>query len=285
MMPSAVRLKFAAKDRATVVDLLLVFSAIFTITLVTWPRSDSRQVLLVKDNAGIWQSRSLGVNDEELTEIRKVVYHWSHPESNPDYATAKWRLETALHYLAVETEAVEAATTQSSVAQGSEPPSPSDVAAPFARLSDDVAVVSFETVDDGLEGQNVLTADFERQASESNSDDATPASDKASESLAYWNSVVQDAEERIRYYEHRSESLPVSIRGTRSSGWPPVAVNLGVLFGVLAACGYMHWKRLAPAQRETGRNGQPMRVIFRLGTLGGVVVWSLLCCILMIMQA
>ncbi|MEM0925494.1 MAG: hypothetical protein AAGJ83_05610, partial [Planctomycetota bacterium] len=277
MMPSAFRPKFASKDRATVVDLLLVFSAVFTITLVTWPRNDSRQVLLVKDSVGVWQSRSLGIHDPDLAEIQKVVHQCSHPEADPDYATAKWRLETALHYLAAEAESSSVDPGNESAAMASsEAPSPSDKTAPFARLSDDVAVVSFEAAEESIDGQDIQAAHFESSTPSPTSEGKQSSRESdAPDSLAYWSAVVEEANARIQYYEDRSESLPVSIRETRSSGWSPVAMNFGMFLGLLATCGYMHWKRLTPIQRNVGSNGQPLRVLVRVGTYGGVVVWSL----------
>ncbi|MEM6468234.1 MAG: hypothetical protein AAF802_01600 [Planctomycetota bacterium] len=286
-MPAKLRLRFASKDRGTVIDLVLIFAAVLTITLVTWPRNSARQVVLLQDEASKWQERSMVVTDPQLVEVRRLVDRWSHPEKDPEYATAKWRRETALHYLAVAAVGEDASEV---VVSADEPSSPSDLSPPIARLSDKVEVVAFESSDEGKDDRSpdVTTASFaDLSAGAGSKEKIAHASKLANEDRAqvYWQSVVDQSEQKIEFLERRAENVPASMGEVCSVGWPSMAINVGLLLGLMASCGYMHWARIAPLDRSLPKGQQPLRTLARIGTFSGVVCWSLLCCLLALIQS
>ncbi|MEO1616642.1 MAG: hypothetical protein AAFV88_12370 [Planctomycetota bacterium] len=281
-MLHALRAKMAIRERRMSLDLVLIFAAVFTITLVTWPRQDARQVVRLQQEDDTWATRSLAVSDPQLTELRQKVRRWESPESDPDYATAKWRKETAEHYLAISKEErsqTEESHSTSEIAQANqEPASPSDIMAPIARLSDDVELVHFDAAND--KSSSVSTASFQDSSQTSRKVQAS----QTSQATSYWRSVVDSANRRISVLEARAEEIPVDIGQTRATGWPPISLHAGLLAGLLACCGYMHWNRLAPWRPQAGSGGQSVATLARIGTYAGVVCWSLLCCMLAFLQ-
>ncbi len=280
------------KDRSVQVDLMLVFAATFVITLAFWPQGTARQVLHCRAAGGDWKTYSIPEADPSLVKIRSLLYRWRTPEFDRRYVTAKWQLELAKFYQqsAVESGAAESAAQRQP---------PRQTAAAVFQLSDSVDTVSFDRppAAGGEAAASTATAEAGVQSAgylETNSAApqttaepiAPPAAEFPTEDTKrsgpgfddrYWTAIIAQAERSIEATLRRTENAPVVVGEQRPAGWPALAFHFALLLGLAAACGYMHWLRVAPLDSRMPFKGQRTAVLARLGTFGGLVGFSLIC--------
>jgi len=283
----------AMKDRSVQVDLMLVFAATFVITLAFWPRQQPRQVLHCRAETSQWKTYSIPAADPSLVKIESLLYRWRTPEFDRRYVTAKWQLEVAKFYQQSASEVGAADTAAHRL-----PRSRSDAAS--FQLSDSVAAVSFDLPaesDNDADASaapaeaGVRSAGYLQPSSAAPSDPvphALPGGDSSAEHSAatgngfdhpYWAAVIEQAERSIEATLRRIENTPVVMGEVRRAGWPSLAFHVALLIGLAAACGYMHWLRVAPLDSSTPFKGQRTAVLARLGTYGGLVGFSMVCLI------
>ncbi|OYP34460.1 hypothetical protein [Rhodopirellula sp. MGV] len=102
--------------------------------------------------------------------------------------------------------------------------------------------------------------------------DASSASaDETSADVRYWQQVKESAAASIEQIETRAANPPVIIGEVTKAGPSQFAFNLAVLLAIAAVCGYMHWFKLTPMQAGVEYRDQPIGVLARLGTFGGIV--------------
>ena len=251
------------RDRSTLIDLGLVFAATFVITLAMWPQATPRQVVRCNTPELGWKTYSIAINDPSLDALKKKVHRWKTPEFHPQYVTAKWQKETAEFY--------EKSIPCAGAEEGEcSEPTRDDQAPTTATLSDTVATASYE-MPLQPEPQAVQSAGYI---------EATVDDEAASPSDAnYWSNVKASAEASMEVVEARTANVPVVFEGVARSGWPQLAFHFAFLFGIAAACGYMHWQKLAPTRRETTFHDQPVAVLARIGTFAGSIVLAMVSCI------
>lgn len=242
------------RDRSTLIDLALAFAATFVITLALWPKATPRQVVRCNTAEAGWKTYSIAIDDPSLDDLRQQVHRWNTPEADSNYASAKWQKEVAEFY--EQCKPCEPADDQNT---GSEP---SDKDGPAtATISDTVLRVSFE-MPVATHRNPVQTAVYLESPSPSDTN--------------YWASVKASAAASMKAVEDRSLNAPVIFEHVTPAGWPQLAFHFAFLFGVAAACGYMHWLKIAPIQRGTAFSDQPLRALARIGTFTGLICLAML---------
>jgi hypothetical protein len=270
---------------------MLVFAATFVITLAFWPRQQPRQVLHCRGAGSEWKTYSIPAADPSLVNIESLLYRWRTPEFDRRYVTAKWQLEVARFYQQSASE-VGAARTAAHQSSRTRPGGTS------FQLSDTVATVSFELPAEsdgdadaeaapagaGVRSAGYLqpvptaqptAAAFTLPGAGGSAEDATASGHGFDHQ--YWAAVIEQAERSIEATLRRTENAPVVMGEVRRAGWPSLAFHVALLLGLAAACGYMHWLRVAPLDSRTPFKGQRTAVLARLGTFGGLVGFSMIC--------
>jgi hypothetical protein len=254
----------AMRDRSTTIDLILAFAATSVITLAFWPKTTPRQIVRCNTAQHGWKTYSIAVDDPTLAELKKKVYQWSTPEMDPRYATSKWQKETAEFYQSGQPCDEE----NSSDCDGSE----QEADAPTtATLSDTVATASYETTLDQNRDAVQPAAYYATSSDLTGGQEATSPSDNH-----YWATVKASAEASIQSVESRSTDVPIVFDRIVLLGWPQLAFHCAFLFGIAAACGYMHWLRYTPIRTRTSLSHQPFSVLARIGTFGGCITFSMI---------
>lgn len=267
------------RDRSTHVDLALAFAATFVITLALWPRTTPRQIVRCNSAESGWKTYSIDVDDPSLAKLKQQIDQWKTPESHPAYVTAKWQKEVAEFY--ENCKPCEPSVAPSSGAPAKEAQRRSLTVPLTATISDTVIIASYETNDQAATGA-VQPAAFVEPAestvavteSEAQADDDAPIASPSDAN--YWSTVKASAAQSMATIEARSANVPVVFEGTVPSTWPQLAFHCAFLFGIAAACGYMHWILLAPIRRGVPFRDQPNGVLARIGTFGGVIVLALI---------
>ena len=286
------------KDRTRQVDLALAFVATFVITLALWPQPSPRQVVHCRAGNSDWKTYSIAVNDPSLAEIKTLLHRWQTPEFDRRYVTAKWQIELAKFY---QSAAARPGRKLSIAKQAVRSDSPATF-----RLSDTVATVSFDMPADA-ESSERDTAGFQTQQYQAAAvqsagyevpiatatGEVDPQSHKLqSQKLAtdeqpsatirhadpeYWAQMIEQAQKSIDATLQRTRNAPVVLEQVRPAGWPALAFHVAILAGLIAACGYMHWLRIAPWNTTCGFTSQSSRVLARVGMFAGVVSFSMIC--------
>jgi hypothetical protein len=273
----------AMKNRATDVDLFLAFVATFVITLALWPPTAPRQIIHCNQPGGDWISYSLPIDDPAIDNLRAKIDRWTSLESDRRYVTAKWQLQLADFY--------ENKSRQQKSQQAAASPkllsTPLDAKPMVAYLTDSVAVASYEEPVDSTETNSAAAAESNGSSTESgkligslHSDpDANTDSNAhtAIDDAEYWASIRRQAQATINAAEARRENVPVVLESAPRHAWPQLAFHTAFLFGLAAACGYKHWLRKAPIAPERSFEKQPTKVLVRIGSFTGVVLFSVIC--------
>ena len=237
----------AMKDRATLIDLGLAFAAVFVTTLAIWPRTQESQLVRCHLGDDQWATYRIATSDPTLGSLRTKLERIQTPEAYPSYAAAKWRKSLAEFYT-----------------QNPTTPPPTT-----ASLSDQVAPASFEVSSEQSESASVDQADFA----------LAEASVASPSDINYWDSVRTSAEKSMAEVENRASSAPVVFGDVISPTWPTHAFHFAFLLGIGAACGYMHWLRTVPVVANAPLGDQPVSVLARIGTFGGLIAFAMICSI------
>ncbi len=175
-----------------------------------------------------------------------------------------------------------------------------------ATISDTVMTASYETFeDDGTDSYAVAQVGFELPVTDEETI-ATPSGEAtqntatqntetlhtvtlpndtaliASAELSgqsdshYWRSVRESALASMQAIELKTQNAPIVFEGMSRPAWPQLAFHVAFLVGIVAACGYMHWLRLVPTESGVAFTAQPAKVLARIGTFGGVIVFALI---------
>lgn len=256
--------KEAMKVRSTTIDLLLVFAAAFVITLSWWPKEQPRQLVRCNAPETGWETYSIALDDPRLADLQQRLDEWTKLESDSSFMAAQWEKETAEFYLkesAAEntSDASEIATEKQEAAKPTNEPA-------IVQFSDTIATASYETpVLDLPPTEPAL------ETTESLAVKPEPTSDRE-----HWQSVLDKANSTIAAAKQTKAKPPVVIQGQTGAGWPQLAFHFAFLIGICSACAYMHWNKRAPIRRGMEFRDQPMAVLARLGTYGGVVCLAML---------
>ncbi|MEL6109117.1 MAG: hypothetical protein AAFU85_24180 [Planctomycetota bacterium] len=250
------------KDRANKIDLLLMFAATFAITVAFWPRNAPLQVVKCLDKNATWQTYSIAIDDPALDTLRHRLDQWKRPELDPAYAAAKWRKELAERYRD------EAAPSQQADSVPPIPAEPIVQAAPTtARLSDTVTFASYEQeISQASEAGAVQLASLE---SESEPPAVSSPSDRD-----YWEQVSREAEAEMRAAEEARAEPPIVFGARLPAMLPERAFHAAFLFGILAACVYMHWLVQSPYKANSSLRRQPLAVIARLAVFASTILFA-----------
>lgn len=246
------------KDRSTLIDLALAFAATFVITLALWPQTTPRQVVRCNTTEAGWKTYSIPIDDPSLDELKEKIHRWKTPEISSTYAAAKWQKEVAEFY-----ENCKPCNADSDQEPCCEPTK--EHAPTTASISDTVITASYEMPiesDHSADHSAVQTVAYLEAASPSDAN--------------YWATVRASAEASIKAAEERSMNVPVVFEKITSAGWPQLAFHFAFLFGIAAACGYMHWLKLAPIKRELAFHHQPLRTLARIGTFSGLICFAMI---------
>lgn len=263
------------RDRSTLVDLVLAFAATFVITLALWPQTPSLQIVRCQLDQQGWKTYSIAIDDPSLDELKERIRLWKTPESHPSYVTAKWQKEVAEFYEKSEPRHVSESADHAT-------PKVRTGGAATATISDTVTRASYEmTVED--EASNPVqpaayvesTAVEESAAVESEHWGSSPADGN------YWATVKASAVKSMEAIERRSANVPLVFESILPPTWPQLAFHCAFLFGIAAACGYMHWLRIAPVRRGTPLNAQPFAVLARIGTFSGAIAVAMISAVIL----
>lgn len=264
------------RDRSSQADLALAFVATFVITLAIWPKTPPRQIVRCNTADQGWQTYSIAVDDPSLVTLRQKVKRWQTPESHPQYVTAKWQKEVAEFY-----ENCKPCEVEDSAASESESGDPNEPTT--ATISDTVTTASYEvTAED--DSQVIQAASFvesvESTRGPAESDQPKVDGSVASPSDAnYWSTVKASATNSMAVIEERSANVPIIFERVAPAAWPQLAFHFAFLFGVAAACVYMHWLRFTPTRRGASFGEQPLGVLARIGTFSGAIILAMVCSI------
>ncbi|WP_182865045.1 hypothetical protein [Stieleria mannarensis] len=259
------------RDRSNIVDLALAFAATFVITLALWPRDAPRQIVRCNMADQGWKTYSIAVNDPSLDELKQKLRRWATPESHPAYVTAKWQKEVAEFYENSRPAAAEAKPIPRPVKRASRTPM-------TATISDTVTTASYEMEWDVPDDAVQMAAYVQPVASPLDAPAEPPAAaaTKPAADSAYWSTVKATAVASMEAVEARTASAPIVFDAVTPASWPQLAFHCAFLFGIAAACGYMHWLALAPLRKNTSFGEQPGGVLARIGTFSGVIVLAMI---------
>ena len=254
------------KDRSTIIDLTLAFASIFVITLAIWPRTETLQVIAIRDTDDQWTEYCIASLDPLVAEIELKLNEWSQIESNPTYVKAKWQSELAEFY----SNGAESKQKDPSIALAHHhEKEAADLGPATATLSDSVATVGFENAGEGESESQPTNSNIisqSRELNESGDADGTERGGKV-----YWNSVHQSAEATIASLEFRAGNPPLRLESKIGPQFPQLAFHFAFLFGIAAACGYRLWGERYPVAKGLDLESQHVYVLTRLGTAGGIV--------------
>ena len=255
------------RDRDSIVDLVLAFSATFVVALLFWPQRPAHQIVRCNLADDHWQEYSAPVGDPSLETLRAKLRRWQTPEFHPRFATAKWQREVAEFY-----QRAGAVPRESN--QGGALPSVRESSPTTARLTDSVAFASYEA-EFGTVSEPIERTDYQvNPSTDPNGVDEDHAATSPSDA-DYWRKVKANAEVSMKEVEQKIENAPIVFAGTTSPGWPQLAFHSAFLLGLCAACGYMHWTRLTPTHRGKSFHQQSLGVLARLGTFAGAIAFAL----------
>ncbi|MCC9601522.1 hypothetical protein LOC67_13275 [Stieleria sp. JC731] len=126
----------------------------------------------------------------------------------------------------------------------------------------------------------VVTSDYEVKSQEVASievasaeiDSPTMAVDSfAGSDAQYWRDVKAAADVSISKIESRAANPPVVLGDIQKAGPSQFAFNLAVLLAIAAVCGWVHWRKRTPVLSNVEFRDQPIGVLARIGTFGGIV--------------
>ncbi|MEO1525246.1 MAG: hypothetical protein AAFX06_07400 [Planctomycetota bacterium] len=239
------------KDRANKIDLLLMFAATFAITVAFWPRNSPLQVVRCLDQEANWKTYSIATDDPALAKLRDKLERWQRPELDPAYAQAKWRKELADRYHEEVAESFEPAPIPE--VPVIEPVKPE---ATTARLSDTVTFASYEQdIEEDEASADVQLASLE---------EPEPAAAVSPSDANYWEHVRDEAEAIMQSTEEARAEPPIVFGPQLPAMLPKRAFHAALLFGILAACAYMHWLVRSPFQADNALRRQPKSVVARI---------------------
>ncbi|QEF99727.1 hypothetical protein Mal15_37930 [Stieleria maiorica] len=263
------------RDRSNIVDLVLAFAATFVITLALWPRDAPRQIVRCNTADQGWKTYSIAINDPSLDDLKQKLRRWATPESHPAYVTAKWQKEVAEFYENSQPAAAEAKPIPRPVKRASRSPM-------TATISDTVTTASYETELE-VPKQAVQMAAYVQPVTspvdapaEQPTASATATATKPADDSTYWSTVKASAVASMELVEARTASAPIVFDTVTPASWPQLAFHFAFLFGIAAACGYMHWLALAPLLKNTSFDQQPGGVLARIGTFSGVIALAMI---------
>jgi len=268
-------------DRSHLLDLVLVFAATFVITLAFWPRSTPRQILRCQTSDGQWRTFSIAAGDPRLKQLRMDLEQYQTLESDREYVLAKWQKELAEFYLgtpAVDRNASAAARVTRRSDDSIKLARPATAPATVV-LSDNVATASFDESDPGS-SRDVAQVSAETVPAESVGADAAEDATVHSPSDAdYWHRVCESADAVLAAKRDRIAQPPVVMQRMLPATVPSLAFHFAFLFGLAAACGYMHWVRRTPMHPGKQLDVQPVPVVARIGVFAGWITFAVFSCV------
>ncbi|WP_436715180.1 hypothetical protein U8335_21215 [Roseiconus lacunae] len=102
------------------------------------------------------------------------------------------------------------------------------------------------------------------------------AGDHSKSGVQYWRDVRASATASIDEIEHRAANPPVVFGEVKKAGPSQTAFNVALLLAIGAVCGYPQWQKRTPLKRGIAYRDQPIGVIARLGTFGGMITLAFL---------